>query len=411
MAKVYEVDSRVISRTQQWLASQQQSDGSWKPDTAFINEGATNRYNTDAVRITAYIAWALQNSGYRGPEVDRARQFISRNLTAIRDSYTLAVVANFAADFREDRALLHQVVQRLSESSAEKDDQAWWTAEETAVYGRGGSAAIETTGLALQALLKSGEAPAVTRKALRYIAARKDASGTWGTTQATILALRALLLSIDSGSADARGTVEITLNGKPAQRLALTAENSDLFHQFLLTGIDFRGSNQVGIRFDGEGTPAYQVAAEYFVPWTVQNPASPLSIDVTYDRTRLAQGDVASATATVKNRLAGAANMVMVDLGIPPGFDLLTEDLDDYRAKTAGRRSGRLEKFNLTATHAVLYFDSIGAGETITLHYRLRAKYPIRARTFPSRVYEYYDPAVKSIAKPVELEIRPSRRE
>jgi uncharacterized protein YfaS (alpha-2-macroglobulin family) len=98
--------------------------------------------------------------------------------------------------------------------------------------------------------------------------------------------------------------------------------------------------------------------------------------------------------------------MVMVDLGIPPGFDLLTEDFDDYRSKSAGRKSGRLEKFNLTATQAILYFDSIGAGETIALRYRLRAKYPIRTRTFQSRVYEYYEPEVKSVARPVEMEIR-----
>jgi len=96
MAKVDDVDARVIQRTQQWLARQQQPDGSWKRDTNFINEGATNRYNTD----------------------------------------------------------------------------------------RGASAAVETTALILQALLKSGEAPAVARKALNYIAARKDVSGTWGT-QAT----------------------------------------------------------------------------------------------------------------------------------------------------------------------------------------------------------------------------------
>ena len=53
----------------------------------------------------------------------------------------------------------------------------------------------------------------------------------------------------------------------------------------------------------------------------------PLSIDVAYDRTRLAQDDIATATATVRNNLNKTANMVMVDLGIPPGFDLLSEDL------------------------------------------------------------------------------------
>lgn len=88
--------------------------------------------------------------------------------------------------------------------------------------------------------------------------------------------------------------------------------------------------------------------------------------------------------------MTGTAKMVMVDLGIPPGFELLIEDLEDYRTQSAARKTARLEKFSLTPTHAILYFDSIGAGETGTLRYRLRAKYPIHARGFQSRVYQYY---------------------
>jgi hypothetical protein len=85
---------------------------------------------------------------------------------------------------------------------------------------------------------------------------------------------------------------------------------------------------------------------------------------------------------------------------------LLSEDLQEFKEKSAGRKSGRLEKFSLTATQAILYFDSIGAGETVKLKFRLRAKFPIRARTFASRVYEYYDPEVRGVARPVELEVR-----
>src|SRR6202021_1254860 len=99
----------------------------------------------------------------------------------------------------------------------------------------------------------------------------------------------------------------------------------------------------------------------------------PLSIDVAYDRTHLSQDDVATATATVKNNLDKTANMVMVDLGIPPGFDLLSEDLQTFQEKTAGQNGGRLEKFSLTSTQAILYFDSIGAGSTVKLKFRLRA--------------------------------------
>ena len=96
----------------------------------------------------------------------------------------------------------------------------------------------------------------------------------------------------------------------------------------------------------------------------------------------------------------------MVDLGIPPGFDLLAEDLESYQRQSARRTSGKLEKFSLTATQAILYFDALAPGETVKLQYRLRAKYPIRAKTFASRVYEYYDPAVSAEAQPLELRVR-----
>ena len=406
MSKVHDVDPHLIERTQQWLSSQQQPDGSWKPDANFINEGATNRYNSDALRITAYIAWALENSGYRGPAIEKAREFIEQNADAKSDAYTLAVLANFATEYQNDRALTHRVIQQLLNARTEKGEQAWWTADETAVFGRGESASIETTGLAVQALLKSGQAPAVTRKALAYIASKKDASGAWGSTQATIMALRAVLLSTEKGSADVRGDIEISLNGKPVRQLTLTPDNNDLFHQFVLSGIDSNGENQVKLRFRGTGSLAFQIAGRYFLPWDNRPEHEPLSIEVKYDRTHLAQNDIATATAVVRNNLEKTANMVMVDLGIPPGFDLLSEDLQDLQQKSASRNSGRLEKFSMTATQAILYFNSIAAGEAVTVRYRLRAKYPIRARTFRSRVYEYYDPDVNSVARPVQLEVR-----
>ena len=405
MSQVHEVDPQVMARTQQWLASQQQADGSWKPDTSFINEGATNRYNSDVLRITAYIAWALENTGYRGPAVEKARQFVEVHMGGKPDAYTLSVLANFAADYGKDREFTRRSIESLLDAHTEQGDQAWWTAEETGVFARGVSASVETTGLAVQALLKSGEASATAEKALRYLAAKKDASGTWGTTQATIMALRALLLSTDKGTADVSGALEISLNGKTMEKLTLTADNNDLLHQFVLPGVE-TAANRVEIRFAGKGGLAYQVVGRYFMPWTERPEHEPLSIDVSYDRTRLAQDDIATATANIRNNLSKTANMVMIDLGIPPGFELLSEDLQTYQEKSAQQKSGRLEKFNLTATQAILYFDSLAPGDRITLAFRLRAKYPMRARTLLSRVYEYYDPEVSSVARPVLLEVR-----
>jgi uncharacterized protein YfaS (alpha-2-macroglobulin family) len=406
MSKVYDVDSRLIQRTQQWLASQQQADGSWKPDSSFINEGATNRFNADVLRITAYIAWSMENTGYQGPVVEKAKQFVESHMSAKMDAYTLAVVANFAADYGKDRDFTRQAMQLLLDARTEKDEQAWWNSEETGVYATGTSASVETTGLAVQALLKWGEASGTAREAMSYIASKKDASGTWGTTQATIMALRALLLATEKGAADVRGTLQVLLNGQAVEKLTLTTENNDLLHQFVFKGVGSKVANTVEIRFEGKGGLAYQVVGKYFLPWDQKPENEALSINVAYDRTHLVQDDMATVTATVKNNLPKAANMVMVDLGIPPGFDLLSEDLQTYVEKSVSQKSGRLEKFSMTATQAILYFDSIAPGDTVTLRFRVRAKYPIRARTFRSRVYEYYDPEVNSVARPVQLEVQ-----
>jgi len=91
---------------------------------------------------------------------------------------------------------------------------------------------------------------------------------------------------------------------------------------------------------------------------------------VAYDRTHLAQDDIATASATIRNNLNKTANMVIVDLGIPPGFDLRSEDLQDYQDKSSGLRSGQLSKFSLTATQAILYFDSFAPGDTVTVKFR-----------------------------------------
>src|SRR6202042_3447696 len=129
-----------------------------------------------------------------------------------------------------------------------------------------------------------------------------DASGTWGNTQATIMALRALLLSTEKGAADVRGALEISLNGKQVEKLTLTPDNNDLLHQFVFKQLDAK-VNTVDIRFAGKGGLAYQIVGRSFVPWSEQPAGEALSIGVAYDRARLEQNDIATATATVNNNL------------------------------------------------------------------------------------------------------------
>ena len=410
MSRVHEVDPRLIERTQSWLASQQQPDGSFKPDASFINEGATNRYNTDLVRITAYVGWALASTGYKGEAVGRAKQFVASHTTGREDAYTLAVIANFAADSGADRGWTDAAVSALASKASEGPKTAFWKQEgETPTSAREDSADLETTALAVQALLKSGQRGALAKKGLDYLTEKKDALGNWQTTQATILSLKAFLLSFTKGaSADTEGTVDVSADGRPAGSVQITRENNDLLHLVDLKAYTHTGAHKITLSFSGRGSMQYQIVGRYYVPWARaadKGRREPLSINLAYDRTRLAQDETVTARVRVQNNTAAKAKMVMVDLGIPPGFEASGEDFAELVDMTRGNAGGKVEKYTITARQVILYLDGLNPRQAAEFTFRLRAKFPVRAQTSPARVYEYYNPAAGDRTKPAVLSV------
>ncbi len=408
MSQVYDVDPRLIQRTQQWLAAQQQPDGSWKPDTSFINEGATNRYNSDVLRITAYIAWALENTGYQGPAVEKAKRFVEAHLNGNIDAYTLAVVANFAADYQTDRAFTRQAMQLLLDARIEKDDQAWWTPRKPRLFHRPERAVrnhrtrrpgAAEMGTGLSHRPQSSHLHRLEERRRRHVGnhAGHHHGAAGATARVTEMARRTCT-----------GLSNVLLNGKPVEKLCCSLPRTTISSTSSSSRTSIRRPTPCrSTSMEMAASPIRSPAAISFRGTQKRRPTrrSPSTSPTTapsWRRTTSPQPPQPSGTISTRS-----ANMVMVDLGIPPGFDLLSEDLQAYQEKSAGSKTGRLEKFNLTATQAILYFNSFAPGETVTLHFRLRAKYPIRARTFQSRVYEYYDPEVSSIARPVQLEVRP----
>jgi hypothetical protein len=130
-----------------------------------------------------------------------------------------------------------------------------------------------------------------------------------------------------------------------------------------------------------------------------------LSIELAYDRTTLAQDEIATATAKIRNNTPATAKLVMVDLGIPPGFEpdgaAFAKMVDDTR----GKNGGKLQKYTITAKQIILYFDALTPNQTVEFSYPLKAKFPLRAKTFASRVYEYYNPTVEDFVVPAELTV------
>ena len=202
MARVHDVDPNLIERTRRWLLDQQRPDGSWEPEGHQLVEDPTGRQaDASLARLgtTAYIAWAA----FAGHQADVKAQTTLAYLRghspgSIDDPYVLALVANALLALDPGERPARPYLDRLrSQAERSLDGKlAWWSTtpgRRTMFLGAGESGSIETTALAALANLTGGYDPETTRQALEWLVAHKDSTGTWHSTQATVLALKALL--------------------------------------------------------------------------------------------------------------------------------------------------------------------------------------------------------------------------
>jgi CD109 antigen len=122
-----------------------------------------------------------------------------------------------------------------------------------------------------------------------------------------------------------------------------------------------------------------------------------MTINVEYNRTQLVTDDIINVTATVTNNRPGRAKMVIVDLGLPPGFTLIPDNLNRLVEDEV------IEKYSTTGRQIIIYLREVVHDKPIELKYQLLAKYPLKVKTPESTIYEYYNPEVRAEAKPVQL--------
>lgn len=407
MAKVYDVDQSVIDRTRKWLLTRREGDGTWKPVSGGIREGAINSFlgseEEATLRSTAYIAWSIAEAGGDG-ELEKSFDYLASKSDGIEDSYTLALIANAfvaAGQMAEARELLRQ----LDAMKIEEGEAVYWKGGgEGLTYGRGGSFDIETTALVAQAMMRAKVSVSMAHKALAWLISQRDGGGTWHSTQATVQAMRALLMGAGSlGSVKGKMEVQITANGGATNPLEINEENADVFHLVSLTEFVKPGENEVTLTTDREANLAYQLVAVHYEPHSSDpmQDAKILEIETEYETTELATNDLLNVDVTLRYHRPGFAPMTLVDLGIPPGFEI---EPSTFEALVNNKT---IQRFEPKGRQVTLYFDAIpGEGKPLKFRYQLRAKFPVKAQAPASVAYQYYEPEVRGETMPVLLEVR-----
>ncbi|MBI5368515.1 MAG: hypothetical protein HZA54_15880, partial [Planctomycetes bacterium] len=238
--------------------------------------------------------------------------------------------------------------------------------------------------------------------------------GTWGSTQATVLALRALLAeAAAAGPAAGAGAgagapwrVRASLNGGAERVLEFAAGQADVMQQLAFGGAVRPGPNVLRLALEGAGAgaPTWQAVARAWVrdtfwpgvyqdppPWPPQGgaarPQDPgLSLHTRFGPAVVAVGEIVRAEIQLSTSGPEATGMVVVTAQVPVGFEIEPSGLETYSG------AGTVEKYEIGQGQVTFYVREVRPGYLVWINYRLRARHAARVRVPAAEAYEFYAP-------------------
>ncbi len=384
MKAVHEIDERIIERTAQWLEKRAAPNGSYDND----------------LRTTAYVAAAMIESGHMdSPSLKHTMEYIRSNAAQQNDPYVLGLCACALSLYSPESSDTARILEMLAGKAVRKDGNVYWGAQgNTLCYGYGYGANIEATSLITRAMLNSHTYPELVQGAVTYLVKTKDPHGIWYNTQATVQALKTLLLSMSTSAGPSDGTVEVLIGGKRCDGIRLTPDQSDVLRIVDLKKYAAPGENMITLNSKGQISGMYQIVGSYYMPWGKNvKKAEPFKLHLNYDRRELKVSDTINATCSLKNNQREMSPMVMVELGIPPGFSVYDDDFEKMLSAKL------IDRYEMTGHQVILYVGNLNPGQVRSFSYHLTALFPIRAKSPATRVYEYYNQEKESFAAPVEI--------
>ncbi len=388
MAEVYPVDPALLARIVAWLTAHQREDGSWSP------EGVKTGWSTDMAKgrsfhLTAYVAWGLARAG--APSA-KAIAYLTAHASEATDPYglSLASLAFLATD--KASPVGRSTIGRLVPTGVvDEHGLSFVPTGETGIGARGQSATIETTALAIQALLLDGREGRVAHRALDRLVRWRQADGRFGTTQSTILSLQALLAADAASGRRGDATVDVVLGHEPKRSVKLSSTSTEPVR------LDVSGApaGPLVVSTTGDGRTNVALTRTSWVPWiTPRDERGRLALAVRWPEEVLAIGRPAKATVSIENRSKDAkASVVTLEIGIPPGCDVEREDV-------RGQGIANVERGETTV---VIYLRDLDPAATATFTIGFRPRYAIDVVTAPSTAYEYYVPEEAVTVGPIRV--------
>ncbi len=375
MAAVHTVDADMLARTRQWLLNQRDGHGGYSHARRSLHT-----WITDPGCANGYCTWALLECGQTdmAPEVD----WLRTDANAEGNTYVVALAAN-ALFLAGDPDGAKRLMDKLAASQGADGHVAGAT---TSVVGSGGqSLDVETTSLATLAWLRD---PAYADRAERAVAYLTNScqDGRYGSTQATVLALRAIL-AYDKARAHptAAGRVQLLVDGQAVgSAVPFDASSHGVIELPDAAARLTPGHHAIGLQMtDGSPLP-YAVAVSYHCATPASSDRCKVSIETHLAAVTLGEGDVTEADVTVTNRTHAAVPTPVAIVGLPGGLEVRADQLKELVS------AGRIAAYEVRGREVVLYWRSLEADQVVKLPLSATAAVPGTYTGPASRAYLYY---------------------
>jgi tetratricopeptide (TPR) repeat protein/predicted nuclease with TOPRIM domain len=410
MSKVYPVDQEMLKRTRAYLLSRRLPEGGFQRNRRAIDQfGRAPQHITDA-----YIIWALSATGDEDLEKDIGK--LLQNAAVEKDPYCLSLLAlSLANRGKLDRA--HELLRKLKPLQAEDGGVDGATTSITCSGGR--DLRIETTALALLGWIKVNrpdEFQQPITKAFQWIIQQRGGYGGFGSTQATILALKALL---EYTKANARiasdGELRLFVGNRLSGQVRFLADRSEPITLEASPSEDIvrPGKNICRLELDSKAALPFTLAWTYSRRVPPSSTNCPLRLTAALNQTEVTEGDGVRLNVKLANTTEKGLPMTVAILGLPAGLRV-PEDMRQLREMARLRRGegdqllpGEISFFEIRGRELVLYWRDLPPRATVDLNIDLRADFPGEFRGPASRAYLYYNADDKYWVEPLSVRIKP----
>jgi uncharacterized protein YfaS (alpha-2-macroglobulin family) len=392
MARVREVDQAMLARTRDWLLAQRDGQGGFSR-----KRRALHTWIEDKDASNGYILWALLETGAHGLEREIAA--FKSAASASQNSYVVALGANVAA-LSGDRATARKLVERLAGKQNKTGAVEGGTA--SIVGSEGESLTIETTSLAALAWLRDPSQAGAVERSMKYLADSSQ-DGRYGSTQSTVLALRAIV-AYDQQRArpKASGRLRLVVDGQPVgEPVAFdTATQGALLLPDLSERLT-RGTHRIEVRMEHGAPMPYSIAVDYHSTTPASSKQTKVGLAVALARGGLHEGELVEAVASVTNLTARAVPSPIAIIGLPGGLEPRHDQLKELVKK------GTIDAYEVKGRDVVLYWRSLEPGQKVAVPISLLAAVPGHFTAPASRAYLYYADEHKAWVAPLEATIAP----